>query len=200
MFCSIWFVVVSIISKNKTFSIWIIISKSSILKSKTLFIKTSFMILRIFRVFSTRFEIENKKRVDIFDWRIIEKNDKYTKILRILDENTRLNDFKCCIFDETIEFSTIVDDVSKIDDVSNIDDVNIDRDVVLRNRLNKYEINEILNRREFFKNESSDEKTNTTNFDSFINIKLKKIENSFFLSKREFFFSIVFCCLFTQIL
>ena len=128
-----------------------IVSKSSILKSKTLFVKTSFIISRIFRVFSTRFEIENKKRVDVFDRRIIEKNDKYAKTLRILDENTRLNYFKCCTFDETIEFSTIVDNVLKIDDVSNVDDVDIDRDVVLRNRLNKCEINEILNRREFFK-------------------------------------------------
>ena len=145
-------------------------------------------------------KIENKKRVDVFDRRIIEKNDKCVKILRILDKNTKLNDFKYCTFDETIEFSTIVDDMSKIDDVLNVDDVDIDRDVVLRNRLNEYEINKILNRREFLKNKSSNKKTNTINFDSFINIKLKKIENSFFLSKREFFVSIVFYCLFTQIL
>ena len=147
--------------------------------------------------------------ISIFERRTIEKNNKRIKIFR---ENTRLKNSKYCVFDEIIEFSTIVDkklridetfdsrEISKIDDVTNVVVVNIDFDIVLNDRLNNNVIKKILNRREFLENESSDEKTKTTNFDSFTNIKLKKIENSFFLSKREFFFSIVFCYLFTQIL
>ena len=109
-------------------------------------------------------------------------------------------------FSTTVDNESKVDkifdvyDVSKIDDVSNIVVVDVNCNVISRNRLNNCEINEILNRREFLKNESSDKKTKTINFDSSIDIKLKKIENSFFLSKRKFFFSIVFCCLFIQVL
>ena len=147
--------------------------------------------------------------ISIFERRTIERNNKRVEIFR---ENTKLKIFKCCVFDEIIEFSTIVNkkskinetfnfrEMSKIDDVTNVVVVNIDFDIVLNDRLNNNVIKKILNRREFLENESSDEKTKTTNFDSFTNIKFKKIENSSFLSKREFFFSIVFCCLFTQIL
>ena len=80
-----------------------------------------------------------------------------------------------------------IDDVLKVDDESNIVIVDINNNVILRDWLNECEINEILNRRKFFKSESSDEKTKTINFDSFINIKLKKIENLFFCQNENIF-------------